>query len=308
MNIAIIGRSELMYNVALRALEEGFSIQFIVTAKEAPEYKVTGEDFRKLAERIQCPFLYKPNVNAEDIRSIVDAGEIDIALSINYTGVIAQEVIDIFPMGILNAHGGDLPRYRGNACQAWAIINGEGRVGLCVHRMIGGELDSGDIISRDYFPLSIDTRVGQIYEWMETKTPELMLVALAKLKKDRNCFEERQSKEIKDALRCYPRNPSDGVIDWRQSNINILRLINASSEPFAGAFCSYKNEVMKVWRAELYDDAEVYLAVPGQVASFIQKGMVVITGAGKILLTEVEVGGKRGNPKLFFTSVRSRLT
>ena len=38
-----------------------------------------------------------------------------------------EEVIDFFELGILNAHGGDLPRYRGNACQAWAIINGEER-------------------------------------------------------------------------------------------------------------------------------------------------------------------------------------
>ena len=36
-----------------------------------------------------------------------------------------NKVISIFTLGILNAHGGDLPRYRGNACQAWAIINGE---------------------------------------------------------------------------------------------------------------------------------------------------------------------------------------
>ena len=28
-------------------------------------------------------------------------------------------------VGILNAHGGDLSKYRGNACQAWAILNGE---------------------------------------------------------------------------------------------------------------------------------------------------------------------------------------
>ena len=38
-------------------------------------------------------------------------------------------------------------RYRGNACQAWAILNGE-KISLCIHKMIGGELDSGDIITR----------------------------------------------------------------------------------------------------------------------------------------------------------------
>ena len=34
------------------------------------------------------------------------------------------------------------------------MLNGE-NIGLCIHKMIGGELDGGDIIMRDY--LSIDS-------------------------------------------------------------------------------------------------------------------------------------------------------
>ena len=37
----------------------------------------------------------------------------DIGISVNHPGVIPQEVIDLFPLGILNALGGDLPKYRG---------------------------------------------------------------------------------------------------------------------------------------------------------------------------------------------------
>ena len=46
-----------------------------------------------------------------------------------------------------NAHAGDLPRYRGNACANWAIINGEDKVGLSIHKMDAG-LDSGPIIQK----------------------------------------------------------------------------------------------------------------------------------------------------------------
>jgi methionyl-tRNA formyltransferase len=76
---------------------------------------------------------------------LLRASRSDIAVSINYTGVLPQGVIDLFPIGVLNAHGGDLPRYRGKACQAWAIINRESRIGLCIQKMIGGELDSGEV-------------------------------------------------------------------------------------------------------------------------------------------------------------------
>ena len=109
------------------------------------------------------------------------AAHADIAVSINYTGVVPQYVIELFPLGVLNAHGGDLPRYRGNACQAWAILNGEERIGLCIHRMIGGELDSGDIIARDYLAIDNTTKVTRFWEWKLVRSPELMLEAVQML-------------------------------------------------------------------------------------------------------------------------------
>ena len=78
-------------------------------------------------------------------------------------------------MGILNAHGGDLPRYRGNACQAWAILNGEEKIGLCIHKMIGGELDSGNIIAKEFLKIDINTKVTQVWGWMSTSIPKLFL-------------------------------------------------------------------------------------------------------------------------------------
>ena len=119
----------------------------MITSKAAPEYKKE-QDFKDLADGISTTFIQTGKINSKKvIDKIKSLGIIDIAVSIEYSGVIAAEIIDLFPMGILNAHGGDLPKYRGNACQAWAIIKGEENR-LCIHKMIGGELDSGDIVLR----------------------------------------------------------------------------------------------------------------------------------------------------------------
>lgn len=115
----------------------------------------------------------------------------DIAISMNYTGIIPDSVTDLFPYGILNAHGGNLPRYRGNACQAWAILNGEDKIGLCVYKMVGGELDSGDIIARDYLPIDHNTKVTKIWGWMRDRVPTLMLAAVQQLSVDPSFFLER---------------------------------------------------------------------------------------------------------------------
>lgn len=306
LRIAIIGRSEMLYETAMCMHEAGHEVVCILTAKEAPEYTRTVTDFRNLAEKWQIPFAQGPKIT--DHNDLLRDAPADIAVSINYTGVIPQSIIDLFPLGILNAHGGDLPRYRGNACQAWAILNGEERVGLCIHRMIGGELDSGDIIARDYLTINHLTKVTQVWEWMAQRTPDLMVKAVERLAKDSNYILERQSTDSKDALRCYPRKPEDGRIDWARPAINILRLVNACNQPYAGAFCKFDGEKMIIWDAELVEKEEYFCAVPGQVTAIGENFIEVACLSSKLRVLSIEYRGEVVKPNSIIKSIRRRLT
>lgn len=306
MKIAIIGRTEILYETALFLKESGHEIVYILTSEEAVEYNRTATDFKMLAESLSVPFA-----QGSDITKFSDElseSNPDIGISMNYTGILPQSVIDIFPFGVLNSHGGDLPRYRGNACQAWAIINGEERIGLCIHKMIGGELDSGDIITRDYLPINHSTKVTKVWEWMSCRIPQLMLEATEKLETDPSYFLELQSKSPQDSLRCYPRKPEDGRITWNESAINVLRLINASSKPFAGAFCGFEDRVMIIWDAELVMDDEIFCAVPGQVTNIGEGFIEVACGEGKLRLLEIETDGMLKSPDTIIKSIRKRLS
>ena len=128
MKIAIIGRTEILYDTALFLKESGHEIVYILTSEEAVEYKRTANDFKMLAESLSVPFALGSDITK--FSDELSESNPDIGISMNYTGILPQSIIDIFPFGVLNSHGGDLPRYRGNACQAWAIINGEERIGL----------------------------------------------------------------------------------------------------------------------------------------------------------------------------------
>ena len=309
MKIAIIGRSQILYDTAKLALESGHIISLIITSKAAPEYTVTEEDFRQLAGQTGARFLNTSQINDEDvIATIGECREIDIGLSVNFVRIISAPVIKQFRLGILNCHGGDLPRYRGNACTAWAIINGERSIANCIHRMEGDSLDSGDIIMREYLPLDINTRIGEVYDWFTARSPKLFMSALLKLEEDASYFLEKQSADPGKALRCYPRLPEDGRIDWSHSAEQIIRVINASSEPYSGAFCYWDNELLRIWRASLYDDGEKYCAIPGQIAGRAEDdSVIVITGAGKVRLLEVEYKGRRYKPNEIMRSIRRRV-
>lgn len=306
MRIAIIGRTEILYQTALRLYEEGYHIVCIITAKESPEYTRTAADFRELADSLHISFAQGGRI--ENHADLLKATMPDIGVSMNYTGILPQSVIDIFPLGILNAHGGDLPRYRGNACQAWAIIKGEERIGLCIHKMIGGELDSGDIIARDYLAIDHTTKVTRVWEWMSKRTPKLMLEAVQMLNDNPTYVLEKQSKNPSCALRCYPRKPEDGRIDWKKPSIDVLRLINASNRPYAGAFCNFEDERMIIWDAELVEKDEIFCAVPGQVTKIGDGFVEVACGVAKLRVLSVEYMGQVSEPTLLIQSIRKRLT
>lgn len=306
MKVAIIGRTEVLYDTAALLQQAGHRVVCIITAKEAPEYTRTAEDFAALAVTWGVPFVRSACI-AEHRELLLSSGA-EIGVSMNYPGIVPQSVLADLPHGILNAHGGDLPRYRGNACQAWAILNGESHIGLCIHKMVGGELDSGDIITRDYLGIDHTTKVTRVWDWLRQRIPELMLQAVNALAADPDFVLERQSSNPKDALRCYPRRPEDGRINWQQSALQVLRLINASNKPYAGAYCNFEDQKMIIWDATLGGDHEAFCAVPGQI-TLVGNGFVeVACGEGKLRFLTVQVGDEIAAPDRWVRSIRARLS
>ena len=304
MKVAIIGRNEILYDVSKHLLKNGHKITFVITSKHAPEYLKTQEDFEDLAKELEVDFCVGSNIN--EFRDIIKINKADIAVSMNYTGIIPQSIIDLFNHGILNIHPGDLPRYRGNACLAWAIINAEKKCGLCVHKMIGDELDSGNIITREYLNLNLNTKILDAWNWVNERAPSMVLKAISLLEVNSNYFLEKQSNKKEDILRCYPRMPEDGQINWNKNCFEILRLINASGKPYKGAFCFLNNIKVTIWDAKISNDNENFFAIPGQVTSKTKEHIEVACGEGKLLIKEIEVNGSIINPNQIINSIRTR--
>jgi len=306
MKVAIIGRTEYLFNTAEDLLRSNHEIKAVVTAKAAPEYKRNEEDFRELASGLDIPFFKSRTLDSPEIISALNG--LDIGISVNWVNMIQEKHIKLFRHGILNAHLGDLPRYRGNACPNWAIIQGEKEVALSVHSMEGGTLDSGRIIVQEKYPIDTNTYIGDIYQWAEKAIPRAFLRALSLLEKDPNYKLKYADPNSPEAFRCCPRRPEDSKIDWHQPAELIHRIIRASSEPLAGAFTFYQGEKMVIWHASLVEDDRKYLAVPGQIADIGEDGsVIVITGNGKLEIDDVEHKGIRRSPSYFIKSIRERL-
>ena len=102
---------------------------------------------------------------------------------------------------------------------------------------------------------------------------------------------------------------ADGEINWNKSNIEILRLINASGFPYSGAF-SYVEEIKYyIHDATIVNDDENFCSIVGQIAKIdrTEEFIEVITGKGKIRILKISKEDQKINPPtIFFNSLGKR--
>ena len=95
--------------------------------------------FRATGRQLGRSVFQQRRINRDEIVEQLASAEAEIAVSVNWLTIVGQRVCDLFPHGVINGHAGDLPRYRGNAPWAYAILNGESQMGICIHQMDPGE-------------------------------------------------------------------------------------------------------------------------------------------------------------------------
>jgi UDP-4-amino-4-deoxy-L-arabinose formyltransferase/UDP-glucuronic acid dehydrogenase (UDP-4-keto-hexauronic acid decarboxylating) len=308
MKIGIIGRSDALFK-SMVMLNDKVEIKFIITAKEAPEYNYGIKEFESFANQHSIPILVCNKLETEEVDQLLrDVGKVDIVISCNFTFVIKQSFINNFPLGVLNIHGGDIPRYRGNACQAWAILNGESKIGLSVYRMEGDKLDVGEVIVEEFYDTDPDTRIGEVMNWINETGPNIFFKAIKKIEENPSFILRIATEEDPNGFRCFPRQPSDGIIDWKNDSESIVRLVNASSEPYAGAFTYFNSKKLIIWRASRVVLSYKYLAVPGQIMEIHKSFIIVATGAGAIKIESVSFEDKViFSPSVAIKTIRARL-
>lgn len=309
MKVFILGRTEHLYNSAVLLSENKHKITGIVTAGAMPEYSVNEIDFKNLARKLNIPFHFTNKIDDKTIELINNSNS-DICISVNWVTILKNDVINLFPHGILNAHFGDLPSYRGNAVINWALLNNEQQIAVTIHKMVSGEIDSGEILAKEYFHLHESTTIGDIVHFCKQTTPGLFLETINKIEKG-TIGPIRQDKPNIKSFRTYPRVPEYSCIDWTKSAREIHNLIRASSKPYSGAYSYIKinNEIRKIffWRSSVDTEISQDFAVPGHVIynDNISGVTKVYTGKGILNIEEAQFeNGVSFQPGKYFKSIR----
>lgn len=298
-----IGRSSLLYNTIEHLISKGFKFDLIITAKEYAEYSHGVEHFTALAQAHDIPIIISKKIDIDQIKAIVGDKKIKYGITVNWQFLIPDELVQLCSNNLINLHLGTLPDYKGNATGNWAIIQGEKDIYVNAHK-VTGVLDSGNIVARRKIIINQDTYIQDIIKQSESICPSLMEEALTKLDQDPDYYELENTDK---GLRCFPRIPEDGLINWHDTAENIYRLIRASSRPYPGAYSFLQGKKVIIWKATPSELTYPYLAVPGTLVEINKTDdyIKVACADGILKIQEVECEGVASASALT-NSIRSR--
>jgi methionyl-tRNA formyltransferase len=303
MKIAIIGRSEFCLDTAKLLIEKNLKICFFYTSKEEYYHKVKSNDIKYFCKKKKIPFFCDNKINSNF--SILKKYKPDLGLSVNWKYKIKKNIIKLFPMGLYNAHLGDLPKYRGNATISWSIINNEKKIALTIHQMNQG-IDSGKIYKKKYIKINKNTDANEIVKKISNYIPGLFLNLINDKKKNKINLKPQVGKIIKT----FPRQEIDYKINWNMNADEILKIIRSYTIPFEGAYAFFKKEKIRILQAKIFKPNYNYYAIPGQLCEIKNYNPIIACGDKMIEIKKFSNNEKEDNniKKKIIKSFRNRLT
>jgi methionyl-tRNA formyltransferase len=290
--ILFFGYSEVGHDCLTVLLGRGDNVIALITHEDNPNEKIWFKT-PAVAAREKGIAVHTPEkVGTPEWIERIAAMRPDLILSVYYRNMISTKVLALAPLGAFNMHGSLLPKYRGRAPINWAVLNGEPRIGMTLHRMVR-EPDAGDIVDQEGVDIGPRDTAEQAFR-------KVLPCARSVLARQIDALLSGTAKETpQDASQSTyfgGRKPEDGRIDWSRTSRQVFNLIRAVTDPYPGAFTDTGPARLMVWWAELETTAaRAGRGKPGEILSV--SPLVVATGDGALELTKTEWRGS-GAPVL----------
>jgi methionyl-tRNA formyltransferase len=289
--ILFFGYSEVGYECLSLLLARGDNVVALITHEDNPQEKIWFKTPAMAARERGIPVFTPESVNTPEWRQTIASLAPDLILSVYYRHMIGTTILALPRLGAWNLHGSLLPKYRGRAPINWAVLHGETRLGMTLHRMVK-RADAGAIVDQEGVEIGPRDTAEQAFRRVlpcARRVLERRMDALLAGTAPETPQDEAQ------ATYFGGRKPEDGRIDWAQTSRQIFNLIRAVTDPYPGAFTEVGGARLMVWWAEPDSPAvRGRRGVPGEVLSAAP--LVVATADGALELTRTEWRGEPAAP------------
>jgi methionyl-tRNA formyltransferase len=241
------------------------------------------------AGELGAPLLRPKSVRVAETLDAIAAWQPDLLVVAAYGKILPPALLALPTLAAVNVHASLLPRHRGAAPIAAAILAGDAETGVTIMLMSEG-LDEGDMLLGRSRPIASDDTTESLTIALADLGAVALTEAIAELRGS-GLTPERQ-----DAARATyaPRlAKDDGRIDWTRDAASIERMVRAFS-PWPSAFTTLAGRTVKILAARVVNDAPTGGA-PGTIA-VRGGGIEVATGNGTLAITTLQAAGARLTP------------
>ena len=273
----------------LNMLAEAHAVTGVVTQPDRPAGRGRGvrpSAVKRAALELGLPTFQPPSLCTDEALAQLAAWTPDVIVVAAFGQLLAQDVLDLPPFGCLNVHASLLPRWRGAAPVAAAILAGDDVTGVTIMQLDAG-LDTGPLLAqREAAIRPHDTR-AVLTQRLSYLGAQLLADTLpAYLTGDLQPQPQAESQAtLADRLR-----KEDGELDWARSAVELDRRIRAFA-PWPGTFTTWHGRRLKVLEAAPLADWQGS-ELPGTVVEAGSE-VAVAAGEGALRLEKVQLAGKR---------------
>lgn len=212
----------------------------------------------------------------------------DLIIVAAYGKILPKEILTIPTRGCINIHASLLPKYRGAAPIQRAILEGETQTGVTLMQMAEG-MDTGDILASAVTETAGKT-TEMLFEELSVLGASLLIENLPLIESNQLTPIQQDEAKATYAPMIYKK---DGLIDFTKPAAEIERQVRAMN-PWPVAYTTYDGQPMKIWQAVVEEGAAQ--ASPGTIKEVSQRGIAVATGLGSLIITEIQMPGKKKMP------------
>jgi len=248
--------------------------------------KIVISPIKELALRHGLTPLQPEKVKEEAFQEAVQGLHPDLFVVVAYGQILPKPLLNIPKYGAVNVHASLLPRYRGAAPIAWAILKGEKVTGVTTMVMDEG-MDTGNILLQAEVPIGREETCENLHDRLAPLGAQLLSITIERMKAgDLRAVPQDHSR----ATYAPPLKKEDGHIHWEKGAGEIDRQVRAFN-PWPGAFTKWGDRLVKIYRGEIREGT-----AEGKAGAVVWVGsdfVEVAAGEGSYLIKEVQLEGRK---------------
>ncbi len=287
MKIVFMGTPDFAVPSLKALLSGGYEVAGVFTQPDRPRgrgNKLTPSPVKAAALDAGIPVFQPERIRktgVEDLRALAP----DLCVTAAFGQILSQEVLDIPPLGNINVHASLLPKHRGAAPIAHALMDGDSVTGVTTMRMDAG-IDTGNILLQAETEIREEETCGELTERLSLLGADLLLETLRAM--EAGTLRERKQDE---ALMSYdPMLTKEmGILDFSAEARLVRGRINGLN-PWPCAAVPVEDIRLKLLRAVCAEGS----GAPGTVlAADSRAGLVIACGSGAVRILEIQAPGGR---------------